>query len=158
MKQRGQNWLRLILWVVGVELVGITGGLITTEAIAGWYVFLEKPRFSPPNWVFGPVWTVLYAMIGYVGYKLWSEKGKKTKRERQLFLVQLVLNAIWSPVFFGLKRLDWSLVVISGLWIVLAVLINKLWQKRLKLAVWLVPYWLWVSFAVILNLSIWRLN
>lgn len=158
MAKKKINWKSLGLWVVGVEFVGITGGIITAGAIEGWYVTLEKPWFSPPNWIFGPVWTVLYAMVGISGYLIWVQKAKSVGLARKLFGFQLVLNGVWSPIFFGLQNPLLAMVVIGGLWCVLVLLIRQLWQTKRYIVWWLVPYFGWVSFASILNLAIVYLN
>lgn len=141
------------------QAAGIIGSLATTPAIPTWYATLNKPFFNPPNWLFGPVWLTLYTMMGIALYLIWRKKPtQKTKFARNLFLVHLGVNTLWSLVFFGLKNLSLASVVIVLLWLMIATLI-KLFCPIDKRATWLLfPYLLWVTFASLLNYSIWKLN
>lgn len=159
------NWFVVLIWIVAVELVGILGSVFTVTNIQSWYQTLEKPWFNPPNWIFGPVWTALYAMIGYVGYRLWRDEKRKKKKQkakmdrlRGLFILQLILNGIWSPIFFGTHNLLGALITILFLWGVILALMVELFVGKSKLFWWLVPYFLWVSFASVLNFAILVLN
>ena len=142
---------------------GVLGSIFTTQAPpAGgltWYTTLNKPFFSPPNWVFGPVWTVLYILMGVALYLVISDKGKVIREKAiQIFAIQLVLNVAWSVIFFGFQNPVLALVDIAALWIAIFLTI-KSFSKINKLAGnLLIPYLLWVSFATILNLSIVILN
>lgn len=150
---------RLLILSIGVCLsAGILGSFFTVSSIPTWYVTLNKPVFSPPNWVFGPVWTLLYIMIGVSFYLIWVSKVKNKQRAIHLFLIQLILNALWSIIFFGMKNPVLALVDIVVLWVVI-VLTIKSFHKINKLAAKLLyPYIAWVSFAAILNLYIVILN
>ncbi len=150
------DWVKLGVWIVGIELVGILGSMFTVSNIESWYVSLEKPVFNPPNWVFGPVWTILYAMLGWVGYSLWKKKGNK--KMKWLFAGQLALNAMWSPVFFGARETMLALIIIVSLWIVLVRLMKLAYARKREIFWWLVPYFGWVSFATVLNAAIVGLN
>lgn len=154
------KWVRLLGFVAISELAGILGSLFTMRAIPEWYAFVNKPQFSPPNWLFGPVWTVLYLLQGIAAYLVW-EKGSdrlRASRAMKLFWLQLGLNALWTPIFFGLRNPLWGLVEIVFMWVAIVATIIA-FKKISKTAAWLmVPYLLWVSFATILNFSIWRLN
>lgn len=138
---------------------GLLGMIFTTPAIPGWYAGLLKPSFNPPNWIFAPVWNLLYTMMAAA---LFIVSGTKASHERSwalyTFAVQLILNAVWSVVFFGAHSPLGGLVVIVLLW--LAILLTILRFKPISgLAAWLlVPYLLWVSFASLLNFFLWRLN
>jgi tryptophan-rich sensory protein len=140
--------------------IGILGSFTTIGSIPNWYAYLNKPVFSPPNWIFGPVWSVLYILMGISIYLIWL-KGFKTKKIREavyLFGVQLILNAIWTPVFFGLKNTMAAFVIIVLMWLFILKTIMA-FQKINKTAAYLLyPYLAWVSFASILNFSIWFLN
>jgi len=142
------------------ELAGILGTAFTTPSIPGWYAGLIKPPFNPPNWLFGPVWTVLYALMGVSAYLVY-EKGRKEPKVRTalvVFAAQLALNALWSIVFFGGHMLFGGAVVIVFLW---AMILASIWlfSKISRSAAWLlVPYILWVSFATVLNISLYVLN
>lgn len=154
------QYLRLTLSFMLCFFVAYAGSYVTTPAIEGWYASITKPFFNPPNWVFGPVWTILYAMMAYSFYLIWSN-GIKTRKERQavlMFMNQLFLNFVWSFVFFGLEQPLGGFVVIVLLWT--AIYYTLVLFKRLNktAAYLLIPYLLWVSFATLLNLFIVILN
>lgn len=124
-----------------------------------WYEGLAKPRWRPPNWLFGPVWAVLYAMIAVAGWLVWREAGfAGAALPLTVFAVQLVLNAIWSYLFFGLRNLGLALAEMGTLWLSIVAMIVTFAPISGLAATLLVPYLLWVSFAWVLNLAIWRLN
>lgn len=151
---------KLIISVVGCELVGFLGTPFTISAIPTWYSTLNKPFFAPPNWIFGPVWTLLYFLMGVAFYLIWSQswKKKKVKTASLFFLTQLGLNFIWSPIFFGLKAPLLGLIVIVAMWTLIVMTMKKFYPLS-KLAFYLlVPYLVWVSFASILNAAIMFLN
>ena len=152
--------ITLIVFIVVCELAGILGSVFTMPSIPGWYAGLAKPSFNPPNWLFGPVWTILYALMGVAAWLVY-EKGVKrpdVKKALSVFAAQLILNALWSIVFFGAHMILGAAVVIVllGAMILLTIL---LFGKISKPAAWLlVPYILWVSFATVLNISLYVLN
>lgn len=154
--------LYLAGWIILCIAVGILGGLITASAVPGWYSELVKPPFTPPNWLFGPVWTFLYVAMGVVGWSLWHRGDKKkpdSAKARLLFVSQLILNAIWTPVFFGLKQLFPALLIILSLFAVLSWLVIALFRDGLKWqGVLMVLYLCWVGFASYLNAGIFYLN
>lgn len=124
-----------------------------------WYAALAKPVWTPPNWLFAPVWTVLYGMMAVAAWLVWRRYGFSGARGAlALFLVQLGLNGAWSWIFFGLQRAGFALADIVALWTVLLLATLAFWKRRRSAAVLLVPYLAWVTFAVALNLEIWRLN
>lgn len=144
--------------VVVSELAGVAGSFFTISEIPTWYSTLTKPALNPPAWIFGPVWVTLYALMGISLWLVWKSNSSEKKRAIWLFIVQLVLNAIWSPIFFGAHSIGNALVVIVLLWAAI-VLTIFVFNKISKLAAWLlVPYILWVSFATYLNYAIWILN
>jgi len=125
-----------------------------------WYNTLNKPFFTPPSWLFGPAWTVLYILMGVSAYLVWKKgfKKKQIKEALKIFAIQLVLNLSWSPIFFGAKQIFLALIVIIIMWIIIFKTI-KVFAKIDKTASYLLyPYILWVSFATILNFSVWLLN
>jgi tryptophan-rich sensory protein len=135
------------------------GGFFTAGSIQGWYATLAKPSWNPPAWVFGPVWTVLYGMMAVAVWLVWLQRhDRPITVPIAWFAVQLIFNAAWSPLFFGLHRIDLALVDIAGLWIALAVTARLFFKQRVIAGALLTPYLLWVSFATTLNLAIWRLN
>ena len=124
-----------------------------------WYEGLEKPSWTPPNWIFAPVWTVLYVMIAVAGFLVWAQSGTAAVAPPLIvYGLQLVLNALWSYLFFGLRRPDLAFADILVLWLVVLATI-LLFFPVAAIAGWLlIPYLLWVSFAVALNYSVWQLN
>jgi len=159
------NTFKLIIAIVVSELAGIIGSVFTTPSIAGWYAGIVKPALNPPAWVFGPVWTTLFALMGIAAFIVWSSYAKATEDKKKgimlaliLFGIQLVLNTIWSIIFFGLHSPGGALIEIVFLWLAILATIVAFY-KISKPAAWLlVPYILWVSFAMYLNYAIWVLN
>ena len=152
------SFLKLIIAVGVSELAGVVGSVFTATAIPTWYAALAKPALNPPSWVFAPVWLILYALMGVSLWLVWQSNSRDKNKALWLFAIQLALNMVWSPIFFGSHALGGALVAIVLLWaaIVLTILIFK---KVSPVAAWLlVPYLLWVSFAAYLNYSIWVLN
>lgn len=124
-----------------------------------WYRGLNKPWFNPPNWIFGPVWTILYCAMGVAAWLVWRKgDGRALVWPLGLFAVQLVFNALWTPLFFGMHRPGLALVDILALWLAIVATIVAFGSVSKGAAVLLVPYLLWVSFASVLNASIWWLN
>lgn len=153
-------FLRLVTSIVVCEFVGLVSTPFTLSAIPTWYAYLHKPFFSPPNWVFGPVWTLLYAMMGISAFLIWQKGTQKKKVNKALgyFFVQLFFNFLWSVLFFGLHN---PLLGLLGIVLLLIsiILTSVTFYKLSKAASYLlVPYLLWVSFATLLNLSIVLLN
>lgn len=143
------------LWVfLAVVLgVGMIGALAAPDA---WYASLQKPSFNPPNWVFAPVWTALYAAMAVAAWRVYRVRGFDVSL--RMWSVQLALNGIWSPLFFGWHSLTMALVDIVAL-LVAVIVTLVLFMRRDRVAGWLlVPYAMWVSFATLLTVSIWRLN
>ena len=121
-----------------------------------WYEGLAKPSFNPPAWVFGPVWTTLYVLIGFAGWRTWQRRADGPAM--QVWFAQMVLNFIWSPVFFTAHAIGFALVILVMMWVLIAGFIRLSWARD-RLAAWaFVPYLAWVSFAGLLNASIWWLN
>lgn len=148
---------RKIIFVTLITLsVGFLSGLVTADAIPTWYANLNKPSFSPPNWVFGPVWTVLYIMMGIAGGIAWEKQ--KSKTPMALYSAQLVLNGLWTIIFFGLKNPGLAFAEIILLWLMILATIYYFYKTSKLSAYLLVPYVLWVTFASILNASIVILN
>ncbi len=154
------NLKRLIISLILPQLAGAAGALFTAPAIPTWYAALQKPAFSPPNWLFGPVWLILYLLMGIAVYLIWQKitENDKVKTALWLFWLHLFFNAAWSPVFFGLKNPGLALINIFIIWIFIILLLIKFWKINKLSSYLLVPYLLWVSFATLLNYSIWQLN
>ncbi|MGZ3871284.1 MAG: TspO/MBR family protein [Mucilaginibacter sp.] len=140
--------------------IGFVASLFTRPQISRWYSTLNKPSFNPPPWLFAPVWTCLYVMIAIAAYLVWKHRyeSKSFARARSIYMIQLFLNFSWSILFFGLHGILPALIIIILLWSIIIVNISE-FGKINKIACWLlVPYWFWVSFATVLNLSIYLLN
>ncbi|WP_243370396.1 TspO/MBR family protein [Microvirga solisilvae] len=153
-------FLRFLIAVLPVVAVSVAGGLVTRAKIPTWYAGLEKPSFNPPNWVFGPVWTTLYALMAYALWRILSLPKSTPGRTGAvaLFFVQLALNSAWSFAFFGAQSPLMGLVVIATLIVAILATIVAFWKLD-RIAAWLlVPYLAWVSYATLLNGSIWQLN
>ena len=153
---------KLVGSVLLCEAAGGVGSIFTYDAVRDWYPKLEKPSFTPPGWVFGPVWTVLYAMMGISLYlasqRRTQEHDDLWRTSRALFGIQLALNALWSYVFFGRRAPGWALVEILFLWVAIVATTQAFLKISRTAGLLLLPYLLWTSFAAVLNRSIWRLN
>ena len=152
--------LKFIISIFICQSAGIFGSLFTFESISDWYVTLEKPLFAPPNWIFGPVWIILYFLMGVSLYIVWENelKSKSRKVFFTVFGIQLILNALWSLLFFGLKSPLLGLVDIILLDIMVTVTIIYAKSISKLAAILLVPYLVWIIFASILNFAIFLLN
>ena len=152
-----KNLPKLILSIGICLLAGGLGTIFTTSAIPSWYATLNKPPFSPPNWIFAPVWTTLYILMGIALYLVLSAKGK-VQSAVTVFGIQLVLNASWSIIFFGMRNPILALVDIAALWVAIVLTIKSFYKINKLAGNLLLPYLVWVTFASILNLSIVLLN
>lgn len=152
---------KAIIFVFTCELVGVLSSVFTTPSIAvWWYGALTKPWFTPPNWVFGPVWLVLYALMGIAAYLIWDSKEPKKliPFAKSAFCWQLAFNLCWAIFFFAFRSLGQAMGDIILLWVTLAFTIALFYKISKKAALLLVPYFVAVSFAFVLNFCIWRLN
>jgi tryptophan-rich sensory protein len=151
---------KLVLAVAVCLLAGYAGSIFTTSSVSTWYPTLNKPAFTPPSSVFAPVWTALYLMMGVAAYLVWRRglANETVKGALLIFVMQLALNVLWSLLFFGLQSPSLGLLAILALW--MAILLTGLWFARIApaAALLLVPYFLWVTFASVLNFSIWQMN
>lgn len=154
------NWVQMILFIILCEIVGASGAVFTTSNIPTWYADLHKASINPPNWVFGPAWTVLFALMGIATYLVWREgiKKKEVKEALTVFGVQFVFNILWSLVFFGQRNPLGGLFVIIPLWFLIATNIYCYRKVNKTAGLILLPYLLWVSFASYLNLMVFLLN
>lgn len=154
------NYKRLTISLLLPQLAGIIGSLFTTSSMPTWYVNLNKPSFNPPNWIFGPVWITLYILMGISVYLVWQEveKNKESEKATNLFWIHLIFNASWSIIFFGLKNPALAFIDIIIILVFIIILMVKFWKINKYSTYLLVPYLLWVSFATVLNYSIWVLN
>lgn len=152
--------MKLFLSILIPLLVGGVSEFFTSSGVQGWYAVANKPWFNPPNWIFAPVWTALYILMGIAVFLIWKAEADKAVKQTALilFAAQLTLNFFWSLIFFKLQQPGWALVEIAVMW--LAILFTILWFGKISsTAAWLlVPYISWVSFASVLNYAIWKLN
>ena len=138
---------------------GLVAGLFTATAIPGWYETLNKPSFNPPNWLFGPVWTTLYILMGISLYLIWKQDaGKGRNLAILIFLLQLLLNFVWSFIFFYYNKIGFALVEIILLWICIGIMLVLFYKIKPIAAIINLPYFLWVTFATILNAGYYFLN
>ncbi len=152
--------LKLVISILICQCAGIIGSLFTTRSIPTWYAFINKPTFTPPNWVFAPAWISLFTLMGIAAFLLWR-KGLRTpgvNRALSIFFLQLTLNSLWSIVFFGGRSIQAGLVVIVLLWLAIIWTIKSFFVISKPAAVLLIPYIAWVSFALVLNVAFLALN
>jgi len=152
-----KNIVKLIVSILICEGAGIVGSIFTVPAIKTWYASLNKPFFSPPNWIFAPVWIVLFLLMGISLYLVWASPRLK-KDAVLIFILQLILNVLWSIIFFGLKSPGLALFEILMLWFAILYTIVNFYRISKSASFLLLPYILWVTFAAILNFAVWRLN
>ncbi len=153
------NWFKLIISIVVCQFAGIIGTIFTRKNITIWFSNLNKPEFNPPDWVFAPVWITLYFLMGISFYLIWNNvNNPATKTAIIIFIFQLVLNSLWTIIFFGLKSPGIAFLEIIVLWIFILICIIQFYPISITASVLLIPYLIWVSFASILNYSIWKLN
>lgn len=161
-KDKKMNKLtRIIIAVIVCLAVGYSSSQVTRTGVETWYPTIVKPVFNPPNWIFAPVWTLLFVLMGIAAGLVWDkikEQNEAVKKALGFFLIQLVLNAIWSYLFFGLKNPMLALIEIALLWLMIYETYLKFIKINKIAGYLLVPYLAWVSFAMILNASIWWLN
>ncbi len=155
-----QKTLRLVAAIAIPQAVGLTAAVATAAGVSDWYPGLVKPWFTPPSGVFGPAWTLLYLLMGIALWLVWREAGTDDRARPALlaFAVQLALNALWSVLFFGLRSPGLAFAEILVLWGAITLTIVFFRRVSPLAAALLVPYWLWVGFATLLNGSIWILN
>jgi benzodiazapine receptor len=156
------NWLILAAFVAGALLAGAIGAVFSPAVSAAanhWYAMLAKPQWAPPDSWFGPVWTALYVTMGTSAWLVWRERYHRSRSAAlAAYAVQLLLNAVWAPLFFGLKNIGAGLFDIVALWLAIAWTIREFAAVRAAAAWLLAPYLIWVGFASGLNLAIWKLN
>ncbi len=156
------NWLALLAFVALGFAAGGLGAAFSpafSPSSASWYANLAKPTWTPPDQLFGPVWTALYLLIGIAVWIIWGERYHRGRNAALIaFAVQLCLNAVWAPLFFGSRNVGLGLLVIVALWLSLVWTVREFWAVRVISAILMLPYLAWVSFAAALNLAIWRHN
>lgn len=153
--------LALALTILTVEIIGASGAIFTAQGLSVWYGTLQRPALAPPNWVFGPVWTILFALIGVALWLVWRQANSSPTAVRLavgVFAIHFAFNLGWSAVFFGMQEIGLGLVVIIALWMLIMVTMWAFNRADRRAALLLVPYLLWVSFATYLNYQFWVLN
>lgn len=153
--------LILVVSILACEMAGFVGSIFVTPVLTGWYSMINKPSFTPPGWVFGVVWITLFFLMGVSLFLVWTSDGKDKDLKKKaiwFFIWQIVLNIWWSVIFFGMQLPMYALIELAVLWI--AILLNIIYFSRISVlsGILLVPYFLWVSFAAVLNFLIWKLN
>lgn len=151
---------KILVCAIGAIVLGSLGGIVTASSIGGWYETLQTPPGTPPNWLFGPVWTLLYAAMGTAVALVWhrAPSGSPKRNALLLFGIQFVLNLAWSPVFFGLHRIDLALAIIVTLLVAILLTIRRFLPLDRTAALLLLPYLAWVGYATYLNTAFLVLN
>jgi len=158
--------LKSIISVIVISTLGFISGYLTSTGISDWYQEIEKPPFNPPNWIFGPAWTLIYILMGLSFARIWQVVAKNrypivrrfARRGLWIFVIHFVFNLAWTPVFFALHSPGWAAVIIFILLAFIAILVRHFFRVDRIAAFLLIPYLIWVTFASILNLSIYVLN
>jgi benzodiazapine receptor len=158
--KRSKDIYKLVVSIVACQCAGLIGSIFTSSAISTWYATIEKPSFTPPNWLFLPAWITLYVLMGVSAFLIWRRglDDRRTRIALIIFLIQLILNALWSVAFFGLESPLYGVIVIVALWAAILVTLLRFFKISKAAGILLVPYILWVSFAAALNTSILVLN
>lgn len=153
------RWIALVGFVTLNFLAAAVGGWLSAGAVGGWYRTILKPEWSPPDWVFGPVWTTLYVMIGVAGWHVWQrEPSSQRTRALWLYAMQWVCNAAWTPLFFGIHRMDLAAFDILLLWLLIGGFAWVARRVSVPASVLFLPYLGWVTFAAVLNATLWHMN
>ena len=154
-----KRWLPLGLFLILAFAAAALGALATATSVDTWYPTLRKPSWNPPSWLFSPVWTLLYILMAVATWRAWKVGNDlAARRTASLYSAQLTLNALWSILFFGLRRPGLALVEIVVLWVVLVIILVRYFRiDQIAAALWM-PYVAWVTFAAFLNATIWSLN
>jgi len=160
MRKKKIDWLKLVISIAIPLLAGFIGSFFTSESVSTWYQTITKPSFNPPSWVFGPVWTTLFILMGIALYLVWTKGWKKdeVKIGIYFFSAQMVLNILWSFLFFYLQKPLYSFIEIIILWLAIFGTILTFYKVDKRTLYLLLPYILWVSFAAFLNLTIYLIN
>jgi tryptophan-rich sensory protein len=152
------KYLKLFISLLLPQIAGGLGAFFTLSSVQSWYLTLNKPSWNPPSWLFGPVWTTLYVLMGIACYLIWKSEHPSKKQVLTLYFLQLFLNFLWSPAFFGVQNPMLGMLVIVPLWAAILACILLFRKINGWAALLMIPYLLWVSFATVLNATIWYLN
>ena len=157
-KPRFPHWIALIGFLLVVAFIAGAGSLFTSTGVSAWYRQLTRPSWTPPDWLFGPVWTVLYISMAVAAWLIWKQRQPRSRWAIGVWLVQLLLNGAWSPIFFGLHSISGGLITIALLWLAILATASVFWRVSRAAAILMLPYLAWVTFASCLNLALWKLN
>jgi len=152
------KYLKLFVSLLLPQIAGGLGAFFTLSSVQSWYLTLNKPSWNPPSWLFGPVWTTLYVLMGIACFLIWKSEHPRKKQVLTLYFLQLFLNSLWSPAFFGAQNPMLGILVIVPMWASILACIIFFRKINTWAAVLMIPYLLWVSFATVLNATIWYLN
>jgi tryptophan-rich sensory protein len=152
------KYLKLFISLLLPQIAGGLGAFFTLSSVQSWYLTLNKPSWNPPSWLFGPVWTTLYVLMGIACFLIWKSEHPRKKQVLTLYFLQLFLNSLWSPAFFGAQNPMLGILVIVPMWASILACILLFRKINTWAAVLMIPYLLWVSFATVLNATIWYLN
>ena len=158
MTSGARQWAMLAIFVVICFAAAGVGSLATSTSVGSWYPTLRRPSWNPPDWIFGPVWSSLYLCMAVAAWLVWRSGAVGTKYALLLFFVQLGLNVFWSVIFFGFRLPGQAFVEIVALWAAIVLTAAAFWRASALAGVLFLPYLVWVSFAAILNYTIWQLN
>ena len=161
MSGKGKTALSLLAAILLPMSGGIAGSVSVAKSFSTWYQVIRKPSWTPPSWVFGPVWTTLYTLMGiasWLVWRKWSKENKGVSKPAALYGTQLVLNWIWTPIFFGLHAPGWALAEIVLMWSTILATMIQFFRTDKRAGAMLVPYQIWVSIATALNAAVWWLN
>lgn len=154
-----KNWIKLTIWILAFEAVGFFLGLLTQDNIHSWYEGLNKSMLTPPGWVFSIVWSLLYVLLALAGWALWRQRENvETRPALYFYMSQLVMNWAWTPLFFQLHWIGFSLIWILILTFLTFLTIYSIRIKNKRISLLLLPYFIWLLFATYLNYAIWVLN
>jgi tryptophan-rich sensory protein len=158
MVQRRSFWKPVFVAAAAAICIGVLGGTLTTTG--PWYQALRKPTWQPPDWLFGPAWTIIFALAVVSAVYAWRSTNERAQRERGigLFAANGFLNVLWSTLFFALRRPDWALIEVAFLWLSILLPIAVFWRLSKPASLYLIPYLMWVSFAAFLNWTVVSLN
>ena len=152
-----KKYLAVFFWIIITLAVGLAAGMVNRPD--AWYFALSKPSWNPPAWIFAPVWILLYAFMGTATGLVWQRRAvSQSTLAFSLYVIQLILNIIWPLIFFGMRNPGLAFAEICLLWIAIVATLFTFWRVYRPAGFLLMPYFLWVSFAAVLNFAIWRMN
>jgi len=155
----GPIWFALGSFIAVCFTVAAIGGAITATSVGTWYQTLNKPAFTPPDGVFAPVWNTLYMMMALAGFLVWRAAQDEVRRTAlTYFAIQLVLNLLWSVIFFGAKKIGLAFIEILALWVAVLLTTIQFWRIDIRAGLLFLPYLFWTAYAAVLNGAIWQLN